>query len=195
MATVDSRRLCTMTEIALRPEDAKYFKNLSQVAEMTMQGASVSAIMRETGLTRADTVKLQTQWKESMVHNHEARDRALDALNVMDEHYDKLINQAYKTLEQIEDDLTLNGTTPQRIQQKLNALKLVADLERQRLDALQKAGLLDMSAMGNQMAEVEDKQQKLIAILRNDLCPDCRKRVALKLQEVTGKVEVVRVDE
>lgn len=182
-----------MTELELYPQDAKYFKNLSSVAELTMAGNSITSIMRETGLPRKEVTALQEQWKESLIHENEARDRALDALNVMVEHYNSLIAKTYSALEQIEDDLTLHGTTPQRIQQKLNAVKLVADLEKQRLDALQKAGLLDMSEMGDEMAKQEDKQEKLINILRHDLCPDCRKTVALKLQEITGKVEVVVV--
>jgi len=181
------------TDIELYPQDAKYFKNLSSVAELTMAGNSVQKIMRETNLPRKEVLALQNQWKESMIHEHEARDRALDALNVMDEHYNSLINKSYTALEQIEDDITLNGTTPQRMQQKLNAIKLVADLERQRLDALQKAGLLEAADLGDQFADQEEKMKKLIDILRNDLCPACRQLVASKLKEITGQVEVVIV--
>src|ERR1044072_1007322 len=134
-----------MTELI--PADAVYFERLSRVAEMTLNGHSVAEISREIGMTRKETIALQNEWKESMVADHEARDRGLDALNVMDEHYNQLIKKSYGALEQIEDDLQLNGTTPQRIQQKLNALKLVADLEAKRLDALQKAKLLDTTDM------------------------------------------------
>lgn len=158
---------------------------------MTLNGHSVAEIARELGVTRKSAMDIQDEWKRSMVADHEAKDRALDALNVMDEHYNRLIKQSYSALEQMEDDIQLNGTTPQRIAQKLNGIKLVADLEAKRLDALQKAGLLDAADMGDQMAEVEAKQQKLINILRNDLCPACQKVVGKKLQEVTGQVEVI----
>jgi hypothetical protein len=178
----------------LIPVDAVYFERMSTVAEMTLNGHSTAEIAREIGLTRKETVSIQNEWKQSMVVDHEARDRALDALNVMDEHYNKLIKQSYSALEQMEDDIQLNGTTPQRIQQKLNGIKLVAELEAKRLDALQKAGLLDAAEMGDHVAEMEEKVGIMVSILREDLCPDCKRKVAQKLQKVTGQVEAVRVD-
>jgi DNA repair ATPase RecN len=179
----------------LIPADSVYFERLSTVAEMTLNGHSVAEISREIGMNRKDTIAIQNEWKESMIADHEARDRALDALNVMDEHYNQLIKKSYQALEQIEDDLQLNGTTPQRIQQKLNALKLVADLEAKRLDALQKAGLLDAAEMGDHVADMEEKMGIMVSILRNDLCPECKRAVAQKLQQVTNQVEAVRVYE
>lgn len=179
----------------LIPADAVYFERLSTVAEMTLNGSSVAEISRELGLSRKDTLAIQNEWKETMVADHEARDRALDALNVMDEHYNKLIKQSYSALEQMEDDIQLNGTTPQRIQQKLNGIKLVADLEAKRLDALQKAGLLDAAEMGDHVADMEAKVGIMVNILRNDLCPVCKKTVAQKLSQVTNQVEAVRIDE
>jgi hypothetical protein len=77
----------------------------------------------------------------------------------------------------------------------LNALKLVADLEAKRLDALQKAGLLDAAEMGDHVADMEEKMGIMVSILRNDLCPECKRTVAQKLQQVTNQVEAVRVYE
>jgi predicted transcriptional regulator len=180
-----------MTELI--PADAIYYERLNTVAEMTLTGSSIAEIARELGVTRKVAQDLQNDWKESAIVSHETRDRALDALNIMDEHYNKLIKNSYKALEQIEDDIELNGTTPQRIQQKLNGIKLVADLEAKRLDALQKAGLLDAAEMGDHVADMEHKVGILADILRNDLCPDCKRKVAAKLQQVTGQVEAVVV--
>lgn len=179
----------------LIPADAVYYERLNTVAEMTLTGSSVAEIARELGVTRKKAQDLQNEWKQSAVVAHETRDRALDALNVMDEHYNKLIKQSYSALEQMEDDLQLNGTTPQRIAQKLNGIKLVADLEAKRLDALQKAGLLDNAEMGDHVAQMEEKVGIMVSILRNDLCPVCKKNVAQKLQKVTQQVEAVVVYE
>ena len=136
----------------LLPADNVYFKRMSTVADMTLAGHSVAEISRELGVTRKVAIDLQNDWKQSMVVDHEARDRALDALNVMDEHFNALIKKSYHALEQIEDDIQMSGITPQRIQQKLNGIKLVAELEAKRLDALQKAGLLDNAEMGDHVA-------------------------------------------
>lgn len=182
-----------MTELI--PADEVYYTRLNTVAEMTLTGSSLAEIARELGVTRKVAQELQNDWKESAIVSNETRDRALDALNVMDEHYNKLIKQSYSALEQMEDDIQLNGTTPQRIQQKLNGIKLVAELEAKRLDALQKAGLLDAAEMGDHVADMEAKVGIMVNILRNDLCPECKKTVAHKLQQVTNQVEAVRIDE
>lgn len=182
-----------MTELV--PVDSVYFQRLSTVADMTLAGSSVAEIARELGVPRKDAVALQNEWKETLLADNEARDRALDALNVMDEHYNALIKKTYETLGQIEDDIQLNGVTPQRIQQKLNALKLVAELEAKRLDALQKAGILDNAEMGDHVAEMEEKMGIIVNILRHDLCPTCRINVNQKLQQVTQQVEATVVYE
>ena len=180
-----------MTELI--SADSVYYERMNTVAEMTLTGHSVAEIARELGITRKAAQDILNDWKESAIVSHETRDRALDALNVMDEHYNKLIRQSYKALEQIEDDIELSGVTPQRIQQKLNGIKLVADLEAKRLDALQKAGLLDAAEMGDHVADMEEKVAIMVSILRNDLCPDCKRKVAQKLQQVTQQVEAIVV--
>lgn len=173
--------------------DSVYYERLNTVGEMTLTGSSLAEIARELGVTRKVAQDIQNEWKQAAVVTHETRDRALDALNVMDEHYSKLIKNSYKALEQIEDDIELSGTTPQRIQQKLNGIKLIADLEAKRLDALQKAGLLDQAEMGDHVAQMEEKVGIMVSILRNDLCPDCKRKVAQKLQQVTQQVEAVQI--
>lgn len=179
----------------LIPADSVYFERLSRVADMTLAGSNPTEIARELGIPRKDALKLQEEWKATMMAEHEAHDRALDALNVMDEHYNVLIKKSYRALEQIEDDIEMSGINPQRIQQKLNGIKLVAELEAKRLDALQKAGLLDAAEMGDHVAEMEEKMTLIVGILREDLCPLCKKNVAIKLQQVTQQVEMIRVDE
>lgn len=182
-----------MTE--LETADSVYYRRLDTVAKMSLRGDSVAEIARELGVTRKVATELQNEWKQAIVITNESRDRALDALNVMDEHYNELIKKSYGALEQIEDDIQMSGITPQRIQQKLNGIKLVAELEAKRLDALQKAGLLDNAEMGDHVADMEEKMAIIVNILRNDLCPVCKKNVAEKLQKVTQQVESVVVYE
>jgi hypothetical protein len=60
------------------------------------------------------------------------------------------------------------------------------------VDLLQKAGVLEGTDLGAELAEMEEKQAILIDILRNDLCEKCQATVARRLKEVTGQVEAVR---
>jgi len=180
-----------MTDLVLA--DAPHFQDMERVATLRMQGNTPTVIAKATGIQRKRVVELLEEFNQTVTVSKVGTDRALEALNNMDIHYDDLIKKSYETLEQIENDLTANGTTSQKVQQKLNAIKLVAELEKNRLDALQKAGLLDAADMGDQVAEMEEKQHILIEILRNDLCPDCRKNVGHKLSKVTETVEAVVV--
>lgn len=169
----------------------KYIEEMNRVVELKLQGMQPHEIMKETGLQRKVVVAHIEDWKRTAAASAVLQDRALDALNSMDAHFDMLIKKTWETMGQVEDDLTIHGTTPQRIQQKLNAIKTVAELDAKRLDALQKAGLLEGADMGDQVAAMEEKQAKLVAILRNDLCPACKKVVGVKLQEITKQTESI----
>lgn len=175
--------------------DTARIDNMARVAELMLQGKPTATVMRETGLQRKVVNQLWTDWKATAAATSAMQDRASDALNAMDAHYTLLINKAWEAIEQVDDDLEINGTNPQRIAQKLGAIRTVADLEAKRVDALQKSGLLDASEMGDQMAEIEDKQKILTDILRNDLCHDCKMLVKDKLTALSGKVEVVVIHE
>jgi len=174
--------------------DTKYYQQMDAIANLHMQGYNPSQIAKETGIMRKNVIKILNDWKETLVADTAARDRAQDALNKMDTHFDSLIKKSYETLIEIQESIR-NNVTPQNIQQKANLIRLIADLEAKRLDALQKSGLLDARNIGDQMAEQEAKAQVIIDILRNDLCATCKPAVMRKLKDVTGKVETVVVYE
>jgi hypothetical protein len=179
-----------MTELVLA--DAPHFQDMERVATLRMQGNTPTVIAKATGIQRKRVIELLEEFNQTVTASKAGADRALEALNNMDMHYDDLIKKAYQSLDEIQEDLE-NHMTPQKMQQKLNAIKLIAELEKNRLDALQKAGLLDAADMGDQVAEMEEKQHILIEILRNDLCSECKKAVGHKLSKVTQKVEPVVV--
>jgi hypothetical protein len=190
---VDLRGWNMTTEVDIY--DTTRIDNMARVAELMLQGKPIQHVMRETGLQRKAVNQLWDDWKATAAANTAMQDRAADALNAMDAHYTLLINKAWEAIDQVDDDLTINGTNPQRIAQKLGAIRTVADLEAKRVDALQKSGLLDAAEMGDQMAEIEDKQKILMEILRNDLCMDCKMKVKDKLSKISGQVEVVVIHE
>lgn len=186
--------MISVSSSELIPVDSVHFDNLNKVAQLKMQGSNETEIARATGLKRKDVVALVSEWRETAHADAASRDIARDALHTMNEHYDSLIKATYKTLEQIEQTIVESGASPQRVQQKLAAIKTIGDLEARRLDSLQKAGLLDAQDIGNVVAEMEEKQALLVNILRTKLCDDCKRNVAIELRMVTGKVETVRVE-
>ncbi len=61
---------------------------------------------------------------------------------------------------------------------------------------LQKAGLYDDAALGDELAEMEEKQQILINILKEVTadCSHCKTEVARRLSKVTGRVEPIIIE-
>jgi hypothetical protein len=175
-----------MTVVAM---DSEHFDDMEKVAELTMKGYSATAISKEMNISRKNVLSLQEDFKMVLSQDNAARDMAHEHLNMMGKHFDKLIRKYYELL----DDIKTLDFTHQVAGQRNSALKSIAELEEKRLNAYQKAGLLEGAELGDELAEAEEKRAILIDILRNDLCSSCRTKVAHKLGQVTGTVEEVKV--
>jgi hypothetical protein len=171
--------------MSLVPTESVRFETMEKVVDLDLEGLNPTQISKRVGIQRKEVIKLLDEYRIALSSDQEARDLARDYLNKMVAHYNKLIKAFYDLISELEG----LGFSHQVAGQKNAALKAIADLEAKRLDALQKAGLLDSAELGDELAEMEEKQQILVDILRTDLCPDCRMRIAHKLTKVTGKVE------
>lgn len=171
--------------------DSERFESMEEVAKLRMQGKTDTYIAKQLGLRRMVVQELYNEWTTLLVKDSDARDRAKESLNVMVVHFDKLIDESYGIL----GDLKGENFSHQVAAQMNATLRNIAHYEAERLDAWQKAGLLDGEELGNELIEMEEKQQMLINILRNDLCADCRMTVANKLKYATNVVEATVVYE
>lgn len=172
------------------PIDSERFKTMEEVADLTMEGLSATEIARKTGIRRKDVLELQADYRTALANDGQARDLARDHLNQMVKHYDRLIKRFYDLIGEI-DSLSFSHHVAG---QKNAALKAIAELEAKRLDALQKAGLLESGELGDELADMEEKQAILIDILRNDLCTECKGKIAYKLAQVSGQAEIISVE-
>lgn len=173
--------------MTVAPIESDRFEMMEKVADLTMHGHTATAISKQLGIQRKEVMLLQEDFRIALSKDGEARDLARDHLNMMVKHFDSLIKKFYDLVNEI-DTLEFGH---QVAAQKNAALKAIADLEAKRVDALQKAGLLDSAELGDELAEAEEKREILISILRDDLCSDCKSRVAHKLAQVTGQAEVI----
>lgn len=170
--------------------ESNRFEFMEQVADMTFKGMSATAISKETGLKRKEVMELQQDYRTALASDGEARDMARDHLYQMVKHYDSLIKKFYDLVDEI-DTLSFSH---QVAAQKNAAIKAIAELEAKRLDALQKAGLLDASELGDELAEMEEKQALVVDIIKNEVCPACRMKIAGKLSRITGRAEEGSID-
>ena len=159
-------------------------EQIARVAELYHKGTTnPTAVARELGVKRADALDLIDEWKGIARNDADIRAQAMESLQSALGHYDMLIAKGWETITQADDagDLKVKATL----------IKSIADIDAKRVEMLQKAGLYDDAALGDELAEMEEKQQILIQILKevSSQCDNCKFEVARRLSRVTGKAE------
>jgi hypothetical protein len=138
-------------------------------------------------MPRTRVVALINEWKVMASANDAIRARAKEALAGADTHYSKLITKAYEVID--ESSLTNN------LGAKTQAIKLVMDIEKSRIEMLQKAGLLENKELAEEMVELERKQEVLIGILRDVASehPEIRDLIMHRLSSIAKEGEVITI--
>jgi len=144
-------------------------------------------IAKKLGLPRKEVLALLDDYRAVLSQDSAARDYARDHLHMMGKHYDVLIKKFYDLIDEID---TL-GFNHQVAAQKNAALKAIAELEAKRLDSYQKAGLLESADLGDELAEREEREDRILGILEHDLCAQCLTNISPKLIALKGTVPVV----
>ena len=119
--------------------------------------------------------------------NDAIRARAKEALAGADTHYTKLITKAYEVID--ESSMTNN------LSAKTQAIKLVMDIEKSRIEMLQKAGLLENKELAEEMIEIERRQEVLVEILRDiaSTHPEVRDLIMRRLSQIAKEGEVITI--
>lgn len=157
-----------------------HLEEVNAVATEYIKGLNETEISRELDIPKARVSSLLREWKQMASNSEAVRSRAREALAAADQHYGKLIKQAYEVI----DDANLN----QNSSVKLNAIKLVLDIETRRIDMLQKAGLLENKELAEQLLETERKQELIMGILKDIAAkyPNIKNEILMRLAEVSG---------
>jgi hypothetical protein len=157
-----------------------HIEEVNAVATEYIKGLNETEISRELDIPKARVSALLREWKQMASNSDAVRSRAREALAAADQHYGKLIKQAYEVIE--DSNLNQNQTT------KLNAIKLVLDIETRRMDMLQKAGLLENKELAEQLLETERKQELIMNILKDVAAkyPQIKNEILTRLSEVSG---------
>jgi hypothetical protein len=138
-------------------------------------------------IPRQRVVALIDEWRSLASDNAIIRARAKEALAGADAHYNKLIQKAYEVMD--------DATTTANLGAKNASIKLVMDIERTRIDMLQKAGLLENKELAEEMLEIERKQEVLVNILKDVATehPEIRDKIMRKLSAVAKEREVITI--
>ena len=165
----------------------KHLDQVNQVVAEYLKGTDPTRISKELSIPRTRVVELINEWKVMASANDAIRARAKEALAAMDAHYSKLITKSYEVIDE--------ATMTNNLSAKTQAIKLVVDIEKARIDMLQKAGLLENKELAEEMVEIERRQETLVAILRDIASshPDIRDLIMHRLSSVAKDGEVITV--
>ena len=165
----------------------QHLDEVNQVVTEYLKGNDPTIISKELDIPRTRVVSLINEWKVMASANDAIRARAKEALVGADTHYTKLITKAYEVMD--ESSLTNN------LSAKTASIKLVMDIEKSRIEMLQKAGLLENKELAEEMIEIERKQEVLIGILRDVASehPEVRDIIMQKLSSIAREGEVITI--
>lgn len=131
-------------------------------------------IAKELGIQRKDAVAMIAEWRAA-ANNGEVRERAAELLYEMDQSYKQIIKELYNAHAEAEN-----------AKDAANILKTIADVIAKRQEVIQRTGLYDDAAIGDELALVEEQmtgiKNLLKTIARNH--PAARKEI----QEGLGRI-------
>ena len=129
-----------------------------QVQEKWLKGnKQPGTIAKELGLKRVEVMDLIEESKQIWRNDEDVKERAKEALNELDTHLDLVISRSWETVEQADQTNDLKT--------KATVLKNIADVGLKKVEMLQKAGLYDDAALGDELAEMEEKNEIIKTIL------------------------------
>ena len=164
-----------------------HLDEVNKVVTEYLKGQDPTKISKELEIPRTRVVELINEWKVMASANDAIRARAKEALAGADAHYTKLITRSYEVID--EASMTNN------LSAKTQAIKLVMDIEKSRIEMLQKAGLLENKELAEEMVQIERRQEVLVEILREiaSTHPEVRDLIMHKLSKIAKEGEVITI--
>jgi hypothetical protein len=165
----------------------EHLDEVNKVVTEYLKGQDPTKISKELDIPRTRVVSLINEWKVMASANDAIRARAKEALAGADTHYTKLITKAYEVID--ESSMTNN------LSAKTQAIKLVMDIEKSRIEMLQKAGLLENKELAEEMIQIERRQEVLVEILREiaSTHPEVRDLIMQRLSQIAKEGEVITI--
>jgi hypothetical protein len=165
----------------------EHLDEVNKVVTEYLKGQDPTKISKELDIPRTRVVSLINEWKVMASAKDAIRARAKEALAGADTHYTKLITKAYEVID--ESSMTNN------LSAKTQAIKLVMDIEKSRIEMLQKAGLLENKELAEEMVEIERRQEVLVEILRDiaSTHPEVRDLIMRRLSQIAKDGEVITI--
>jgi len=126
------------------------------IDEYVLKGVTnATRIAKDTGLSRVVVVGLLDEWRDISSNNEQIKQRAAQALVEFDKTYDQIVNEYWQIYASADTARDQNAI-----------MKNLADAVKTRQDVLQRAGLYDDAALGDQLVVMEQQVEEIKNLLR-----------------------------
>lgn len=180
--------------------DSDFDEKQSKVMDLFTKSYTYHQIAKKLNMTQGEVKTYVDFWRDSTRGNQFLKDRVNDLINTLDDHYSKLIQKQYEVIDEV-DEIMSSGVEEKLVaallSQKTSAISKIADYESKRVDVLQRAGILEVNDIGDQLIEMEAKHAQIIRILQEVASefPAVRMQIAAKLQELTNEPQAIPAPE
>lgn len=160
---------------------------MMEVVKLQAEGRTKTYIQQKTGASFKKQGEVSQNFKTFVNSDRYIQERARESVGQIDTHYTSLLAKFYEVVDDAEnaDDYKT----------KADVLKKIADVEKQRVEFLSKAGMMSAGGIGDDLVELEEQREKIKQVLREiaQERPDVAKLIAQKLANLDGTVVAERV--
>lgn len=160
---------------------------MMDIIKLQSEGRTKSHIQQKTGASYKKQAELSDRFKVFVNSDRYIQERARESVGQIDIHYTSLLTKFYEVVDEAEsaDDYKT----------KADVLKKIADVEKQRVEFLAKAGMMSAGGIGDDLVELEEQREKIKQILREIATerPDVAQLISQKLAKLDGTVVAERV--
>lgn len=161
-----------------------------KVQEQWLKGnKQPGTIAKNLGLKRVEVLDYIEETKAIWRNDDAVKERAAEVLHEVDESLDLVIDRSWETVEQADETGDLKT--------KATVLKNIADVQLKKVEMHQKAGLYDDAALGDELAEAEEKWEAMKKILLEVTanCEHCHFEVRRRLSRFEKTPETILIKE
>ena len=159
---------------------------MNRVVELMLKGQNdPTKIAKQLDMKRVEVQGYIEEWKAIAANDDNIKLRAREALTEMDRHYGLIIERLWETVEQAD--------SAGDVKTKTTTLKAIADIEAKRQETLQKAGLYDDAALGDELIMMEERAEQIKKLLTNIATkyPETKMDIMYGLRAIFGQSDPI----
>src|ERR1044072_7087418 len=156
-----------------------------KIVSLYARAVPISQIVKETGVTKKEVEFVLQEYRKYAMQDKMLREMSRETVLKTRQHYDDLIQQLYGAVEM--------ANAAGDYKAEMSGIKAIADIEKQRVDFMQKAGMLADNELGDQLMEAERKHEIIMRVLKDLMrkYPSVGVEFQEMLREATGTLEGV----